>query len=113
MSKEADEFVENDRLVILLVGKMSASQAELFTDALHNLENVLIIGENTAGCAMTAMIDFQLPNSLAKVALNTMGSMHVFPQGDYFEEGRGLLPDIWVPAGEAEELAVKLIENLK
>ena len=39
--------------------------------------------------------------------------MHVFPQGDYFEEGRGLLPDIWVPAGEAEELAVKLIENLK
>lgn len=113
LSKEADEFVENDRLVILLVGKMSASQAELFTDALHNLENVLIIGENTAGCAMTGMIDFQLPNSLAKVALNTMGSMHVFPQGDYFEEGRGLLPDIWVPAGEAEELAVKLIENLK
>lgn len=31
---------------------------------------------------------------------------------DYFEEFRGFYPDLWVPAGEAEELAVKLMENL-
>ena len=31
---------------------------------------------------------------------------------DYFEELRGFYPDLWVPAGEAEELAVKLMENL-
>jgi hypothetical protein len=32
---------------------------------------------------------------------------------DYFEEFRGFYPDIWVPAAEAEELAVKLMENLR
>ena len=31
---------------------------------------------------------------------------------DYFEECRGFYPDLWVPADEAEELAVKLMENL-
>lgn len=31
---------------------------------------------------------------------------------DYFEEFRGFYPDLWVPADEAEELAVKLMENL-
>lgn len=31
---------------------------------------------------------------------------------DYFEEFRGYEPDLWVPADEAEELAVKLMENL-
>ena len=53
---------------------------------------------------MTAMIDFQLPNSLGKGCFKYDGSMHVFPSRRLFEEGRGLLPDIWVPAGEAEEL---------
>jgi hypothetical protein len=32
---------------------------------------------------------------------------------DYFEEFRGFYPDIWVPAAEAEELAVKLMERLQ
>ena len=38
----------------------------------------------------------------------------LLPEGaDYFEEMRGLSPDIWVPAGEAETLAAKLMKNLK
>ena len=31
---------------------------------------------------------------------------------DYYKEFRGYEPDLWVPADEAEELAVKLMENL-
>lgn len=40
------------------------------------------------------------------------GRFHVPQDWDYFEELRGFYPDLWVPAGEAEELAVKLMENL-
>ena len=40
--------------------------------------------------------------------------VYLLPEGaDYFEEMRGLSPDIWVPAKEAETLAAKLMENLK
>lgn len=31
---------------------------------------------------------------------------------DYFEECQGFYPDLWVPAAEAEGLAVKLIHRI-
>lgn len=40
------------------------------------------------------------------------GRFHTPQDWDYFEELRGFYPDLWVPADEAEELAVKLMENL-
>ena len=51
-----------------------------------------------------------LPNSKCVV---TMGhGLFVVPQDwDYYKELRGYEPDLWVPADEAEELAVKLMEN--
>ena len=78
----------------------------------HNVENVLFIGENTWGAQVaSAAYHVQLPNSGCVV---TMGhGLFVVPQDwDYYEELRGYQPDLWVPAGEAEELAVKLMENL-
>jgi hypothetical protein len=45
----------------------------------------------------------------------TSGGPNVYikaENSDYFEELRGFYPDIWVPAAEAEELAVKLMERL-
>lgn len=109
---QEDVFWPNDRLIIVLTGKKSASSAELFVDTMHNLENVLIIGENTSGTILSSSERKQLPNS--KI-IATMGrtTIHLFPGEDYFEELRGFYPDIWVPAAEAEELAVKLIEQLQ
>ena len=40
------------------------------------------------------------------------GLFEVPQDWDYYKELRGYQPDLWVPAGEAEELAVKLMENL-
>ena len=37
----------------------------------------------------------------------------IFPDEDYFQEMRGFLPDLWVPAAKAEELAIKLVLNSK
>ena len=107
-----DGWVENDRVLIVLTSKNVASAAETFVDMAHNVENVLFIGENTWGAQVTsAAYHVWLPNSKCVV---TMGhGLFVVPQDwDYYKELRGYEPDLWVPAGEAEELAVKLMENL-
>lgn len=109
----ADGWVENDgRVLIALTGKRTASAAETFVDMAYNVENVLFIGENTSGAQVTsAAYHIQLPHSKCVV---TMGhGLFVVPQDwDYYEELRGYEPDIWVPAAEAEELAVKWMKNL-
>ena len=52
----------------------------------------------------------QLPNS--KLSITIGPSQAIIPDtNDYFEEYRGFYPDLWVPAGEGEELAVKLLEQ--
>ena len=108
-----DDWVENDdRVLIVLTGTRIASAAETFVDMSHSVENVLIIGENTAGMQVaSAAYSIQLPNSRCFV---TMGDgLFTVPQDwDYYKEFRGYQPDLWVPADEAEELAVKLMENL-
>ena len=112
LSGYEDGWVENDRVLIVLTSKNVASAAETFVDMAHNVENVLFIGENTRGAQVTsAAYHVWLPNSKCVV---TMGhGLFVVPQDwDYYKELRGYEPDLWVPAGEAEELAVKLMENL-
>ena len=94
-----------------MTGKYTASAAEQFVDAIHNVENVLIVGENTNGCILTAAGSSYLPNSNAPMVLGA-NLVHVFPGEGFFEELRGLYPDIWTPAGEAEELVIKLVEQL-
>lgn len=109
-----DRWVSNENILIILTEKFSASASEFTLDMAHNLENCLIIGENSNGSLLTALSKFQLPNSGCVVHANLVSDL-VFldPDGsDYFEELRGFYPDFWVPAAEAEELAVKLMQRL-
>ena len=107
-----DGWIENDRVLIVLTSKNIASAAETFVDMAHNVENVLFIGENTWGAQVaSAAYHVQLPNSGCVVTMGH-GLFEVPQDWDYYEELRGYQPDLWVPAGEAEELAVKLMENL-
>lgn len=79
----------------------------------YNLDNSLIIGENTNGSMISNSGHIELPNSKCSVDM-TFSTVYLTPDGsDYFEELRGFFPDIWVPAKEAETLAAKLMENLK
>lgn len=75
-----------------------------------NVENTLIIGQNTYGMllsnAYTALV---LPESGIVVQLGS--DLRVFAEGS-FEEYVGYSPDLWVSEAEAEELAVKLVQNL-
>ena len=108
-----DSWVNNSRILVILSGKYSASAAEMLIDYAHNLENVLIIGENTMGSMLGGEGFIELPYSAIKVGV---GNNLLFLQGEgeenYFEELRGFYPDIWVPAGEAEEAAINLINNM-
>lgn len=112
LRNEEDKWIENPNMLIILSGKYSASASEMLIDCAYNLENVLIIGENTMGALLGGQGSTCLPSSAVKVGVGN-GLMSLQTEGDHFEELRGFYPDIWVPAGEAEELAVKLIENLK
>lgn len=112
LRNEEDKWIENPNMLIILSGKYSASASEMLIDCAYNLENILIIGENTMGALLGGQGSTCLLSSAVKVGVGN-GLMSLQTEGDYFEELRGFYPDIWVPAGEAEELAVKLIENLK
>lgn len=110
---QPDQFVPHDTLLVLLTGKFTASAAELFIDMTYNLENTVLIGENTMGCMLGGtVVRIQLPNSKILAALSTN---IVFPPEDpnYFEELRGFYPDFWVPAGEAQDAAIQFIKKMK
>lgn len=100
---QPDAFIPNpNRLLILLTGKNTASAAETFTDIARNLENTLIIGENTYGCMVSnAYTVITLPNS--KIAVQLGSDLNIFPEGD-FQEFIGFQPDLWAD-GDAEQAA--------
>lgn len=113
---EDAEFVNNDRLLIVLTSKLTASSAEIFVDAARSIQNVLVIGENTNGAmrgdagASIKLFNSGLPVIYGKSLLAFAEEESTFPEKEpYFQEGRGLLPDLWTSAGQAEELALKLI----
>lgn len=113
VARQAHRWQTHDNILILLSGKCSASSGEIIMDLAYNLENSLIIGENTNGSMIGNSGHVELPNSKCSVNM-TFSTVYLTPDGsDYFEEMRGLSPDIWVPAGEAETLAAKLMKNLK
>ena len=103
-----DLWVSNDNLLVILTSKWTASGSEWLIDAAHNLENVLIVGENTGGALIGGSAPVQLPNSRLSVTIGP--SQTIIPDtNDYFEEFRGFCPDLWVPADEAEDLVLALL----
>lgn len=102
-----ETFVSSDRILIVLTSKFSASASETFIDYAYNLENSLVIGENSFGANIASVDDFVLPNSGLYMRFGESLIFH--PDEDGFEEFRGYLPDIWVPAAEAEEAVMNFI----
>lgn len=111
---EEDVFIENpDRLLVVLMSKFTSSAAEVFIDYGHNVENVLFVGDASHGCMINnqAYSSIKLPCSYLPFSMGT--SVCVPPDEDYFREGRGFLPDIWVPAEEAEELICGFLQQMQ
>lgn len=102
---EPRQVVENDRLLIVLTSKGTASAADNFTDITFNVRNTLVIGSNTTGMfTSAAAIGAKMPNS---GMVGQMGfNLSVFDE-EHFQEGRGLMPDLWA-SGDALEAALVL-----
>ena len=110
-SDTKETWVENDKMLIIFVGKYSASASEWLLDLAYNVENVLIVGENTSGAIIGMTSKISLPNSACQVDIGS-GKVSLFPEDeDYMEEFRGVYPDIWVPAGEAEDLVLQFLKH--
>ena len=110
-SDTKETWVENDKMLIIFVGKYSASASEWLLDLAYNVENVLIVGENTSGAIIGMTSKISLPNSACQVDIGS-GKVSLFPEDEgYMEEFRGVYPDIWVPAKEAEDLILQFLEH--
>ncbi|MDO4296359.1 MAG: S41 family peptidase, partial [bacterium] len=108
-----DVFIPNSSMLIILVSNNTASAAEVFLDASYNLTNVIIIGENTYGAMRSDSGNPKLKLINSEIEITYGKSLCLFPENDYFIEGRGFVPDICVPAEKAEELALKMIQYYK
>jgi len=101
-------LISSDQLIIVLTGPYTQSAAEFMVDMAFNLENTLIIGQNTGGAFMANMgFTLHLPRS--RMPFN-MGNMWNALHESHFQEGLGFAPDIWV-SGDALAAALGLIEN--
>lgn len=109
MNTKEDTMTEMDNLTIILSGKDAYSAAEDFVDATHNVENTLIIGENTAGCLTSGAIS-QKSLRYSNIHFSYAESATIWPEGQ-FSEGYGLEPDLWCPAVYAEEAAINFLKK--
>jgi len=109
MYPEPGRVVQNDRLIVLLVDRFSASAADSFADSIINLENTLIIGHNTSGALHTDLTypHLQLPNSGLQFGLGR--TIHIHPEG-HLQEGIGIAPDIWFSGSGIITAVVDMLE---
>lgn len=102
-----DRVVANDQLVIVLIDRFTRSAGETFADQFTNIENTLVIGQNTSGSLLTSYSRaLYLPSSGMPVIMGR--HMLVHPEGTW-REGVGLAPDIWV-IGDALTAALALLD---
>jgi len=102
------EIPSNTTLIVLIDANVY-SAGEGFISYLHQVENVVFVGENSGG-ALTygQMSHHRLPNSKLLVGLPT--SLNVFIDLEYREE-KGFFPDLWVPAEDALNYAVAAVRR--
>jgi hypothetical protein len=103
-----DRIVSNDKLIVLLVDRYTISAGEVFTDLFFNMENTLVIGQNTGGYLLTTgSANYYLPNS--NIRFNMPPAIQVFDE-THFREGIGIAPDVWV-VGDALTAALAMLEQ--
>jgi len=101
--------IPNENLVIILTDKNINSAGELFVGHLRQLENVLVVGTNTAGTFVTGGLGRTiLPYSGLVITFGTL--LNLRHDLSRFE-GVGFMPDLWVPPGESLERVLRFIER--
>jgi len=87
--------IEREQILIVLIDRHTSSAGEFFTDMVFNVENVIVIGQNTEGNLISdaQYPNLRLPNSGINIRLGL--SVMLWPEG-HFSEGAGIAPNVWV-----------------
>lgn len=101
-----EKIYPNSNKIFVLMDKETASAAEWFVHDLIRIENLFLVGTNTAGAQRTGGgISFRLPRTDQQVVIP---SVLYFP--DTVQEGEGYHPDLWM---NEEDGLVRLIRFVK
>jgi hypothetical protein len=101
--------IPSNRTLIVLIDSNVGSAAEGFLCYLQQMDNVVLVGENSGGAVIYGQMTMHLlPNSRLQVRLPI--TLNIFTDLVYREE-RGFYPDYWVPAGEAVNYAVAAVRS--
>jgi hypothetical protein len=99
--------IPNNKTLIVLIDSNVGSAAEGFLCYLQQVENVVLVGENSMGALIYGQMTMHmLPNSRLQVRLPI--TLNVFADLVYREE-LGFYPDYWVPAEDAVNFAVSAV----
>jgi hypothetical protein len=102
-------LIPNDTTVIVVTNGKVASAAEGFIIYLQQVENVIIVGENTWGALVFGQMSLhQLPHSKLSVYLPI--SLNI-PLDVVFREEKGFFPHLWIPAEDALNYAVAAVRK--
>ncbi|MBI5649158.1 MAG: hypothetical protein HZC40_01720 [Chloroflexi bacterium] len=97
------------QLIVVLMDNDTASAGELMIGYLRQLENVVFIGENSAGCLTVGAVSlYYLPNSGLPIRFGS--ELFLTPNLAEFES-KGFAPDLWVPSSKALEYALSAIKK--
>ena len=109
LNDQYNQFVHNKVKLFVIMNSGSGSAAEYMIDLLHNVENVIFVGSNSAGCLVgSAAYDFHLPNSRINFSFGNMIRSY---DTNYFKEFEGFKPDIYSNAEEIDELILKYVNK--
>lgn len=104
-------FLRNEVPIIVLTDDMCASAGESALSFLKTMDNVIVVGSNSAGYQLCGNIsEYRLPNSGIRFAIPV--SLQ-FKYDMKNVDGIGYEPDIWCNPKDALEAVYKLIENEK
>ncbi|MGA4542926.1 S41 family peptidase [Uniformispora flossi] len=98
---------DTDTPVVVLADGGTASAAEVLLAALRDRGRAVVVGSTTYGKGSV-----QAPTTLGDGGVLNLTIGHWYPPGGHAVDGRGIDPDIAVPAGEAEARGVEVLEGL-
>lgn len=105
------QFVDqNGPFLIVRTSDRTCSAAELFTDMTRNLKNTLRIGAPTGGIITGDQTYFDMAMPWSKLSF-TCGTILFYWDEDYFSEGWGFAPDLYLTGDNVEKRLDLFIER--
>ncbi len=102
-------LIPNDTTIIIVMNGLVASSGEGLIMRASQVENVVLVGENSRGALTFGNISVhQLPRSRLPVYLPINFGLYLDQE---FREEVGITPDLWVPAADAVNYAVAAVRS--